>query len=226
MHAGHIDTLFGLDLAAVQHGADDVGVGDLLNVQHDQAVVQHDGAAGLHVLGQILVSDGADLLGALHLAGGQGKGLAGFQHLHTVLELLQADLGALGVQQGGNGLAQLLTQSLQLCQTAAVLLVGTVGEVETFMPFAIRSRRTSPLSVEGPRVQMIFVFLIKYLQRLRYNALYLDAAAQAGCSLAGSDCFAPAAAVYANMAVSTNHTTIHYKLLDTIAQEKSLQRNC
>ena len=51
MHAGHIDTLFGLDLAAVQHGADDVGVGDLLNVQHDQAVVQHDGAAGLHVLG-------------------------------------------------------------------------------------------------------------------------------------------------------------------------------
>ena len=71
-----------------------------------------------------------------------------------------------------------------------------------------------------------FDFLIKYLQRLRYNALYLDAAAQAGCSLAGSDCFAPAAAVYANMAVSTNHTTIHYKLLDTIAQEKSLQRNC
>ena len=67
--------------------------------------------------------------GAFHLAGGQGKGLAGFQHLHTVLELLQTDLGALGVQQGGNGLAQLLTQRLQLCQTAAVLLVGTVGEV-------------------------------------------------------------------------------------------------
>ena len=153
MHAGHIDTLFGLDLAAVQHGADDVGVGDLLNVQHDQAVVQHDGAAGLHVLGQILVSDGADLLGALHLAGGQGKGLAGFQHLHTVLELLQADLGALGVQQGGNGLAQLLTQSLQLCQTAAVLLVGTVGEVETGHVHAVCNQVAQDIALIGRRAQ-------------------------------------------------------------------------
>ena len=153
MHAGHIDTLFGLDLAAVQHGADDVGVGDLLNVQHDQAVVQHDGAAGLHVLGQILVSDGADLLGALHLAGGQGKGLAGFQHLHTVLELLQADLGALGVQQGGNGLAQLLTQRLQLCQTAAVLLVGTVGEVETGHVHAVCDQVAQDIALIGRRAQ-------------------------------------------------------------------------
>ena len=153
MHAGHIDTLFGLDLAAVQHGADDVGVGDLLNVQHDQAVVQHDGAAGLHVLGQILVSDGADLLGALHLAGGQGKGLAGFQHLHTVLELLQADLGALGVQQGGNGLAQLLTQSFQLCQTAAVLLVGTVGEVETGHVHAVCNQVAQDIALIGRRAQ-------------------------------------------------------------------------
>ena len=153
MHAGHIDTLFGLDLAAVQHGADDVGVGDLLNVQHDQAVVQHDGAAGLHVLGQILVSDGADLLGALHLAGGQGKGLAGFQHLHTVLELLQADLGALGVQQGGNGLAQLLTQRLQLCQTATVLLVGTVGEVETGHVHAVCNQVAQDIALIGRRAQ-------------------------------------------------------------------------
>lgn len=115
---------------------------------------------------------------------------------------------------------------LRVCKILTTLGIGEKLKRATFMPFAIRSRRTSPLSVEGPRVQMIFVFLIKYLQRSRYNALYLDAAAQAGCSLAGSDCFAPAAAVYANMAVSTNHTTIHYKLLDTIAQEKSLQRNC
>ena len=50
-------------------------------------------------------------------------------------------------------------------------------------PEDVYKRQTSPLSVEGPRVQMIFVFLIKYLQRSRYNALYLDAAAQAGLSL-------------------------------------------
>ena len=123
----------------------------------------------------------------------RGELLAGGQLLHTVLELLQADLGAFGVQQGGNGLAQLLTQSFQLCQTAAMLLVGTVGEVETGHVHAVCDQvaQDIALSVEGPRVQMIFVFLIKYLQCSRYNALYLDAAAQAGCSLAGSDCFAP-----------------------------------
>ena len=32
----------------------------------------------------------------------------------------------------------------------------------TFMPLAIRSRSTPSLSVEGPRVQMIFVFLMQY----------------------------------------------------------------
>ena len=130
MDAGHIDALLGLDLAAVQHGAGDVGVGDLLDAQHDEAVIQHDGAALVHIVGQVLVGDGADLLGALHLAGGQGEGLAGFQHLDAVLELLQADLRALGVQQSGNGLAQLLAQCLQIGQTAAVLLIGAVGKIE------------------------------------------------------------------------------------------------
>ena len=32
----------------------------------------------------------------------------------------------------------------------------------TFMPLAIRSRSTPSLSVEGPRVQIIFVFLMQY----------------------------------------------------------------
>ena len=127
---GTLTPFLGLDLAAVQHGAGDVGVGDLLDAQHDEAVVQHDGAALVHIVGQVLVGDGADLLGALHLAGGQGEGLADFQHLDAVLELLQADLRALGVQQGSNGLAQLLAQCLQIGQTAAVLLIGAVGKIK------------------------------------------------------------------------------------------------
>ena len=128
--AGDIDALLGLDLAAVEHFADDVGVRDALDGQLDEAVVQHDGAALVDVLGQVLVGDGADLLGALHLAGGQGEGLAGFQHLDAVLELLQTDLGTFGVQQSGHGLAQLGAEGLQHIQTALVLLVGAVGKVE------------------------------------------------------------------------------------------------
>ena len=128
--AGDVDALLVLDLAGVQDGADDVGVGDFLDGQLDQAVVQHDAAAGLDVVGQVLIGDGDDVLGALHLAGGEGEGLAGLQRLGTVLKILQADLGALGVQQGGDGLVQLLTDGLQSIETALVLLVGAVGKVE------------------------------------------------------------------------------------------------
>ena len=51
--AGDIDALLGLDLAAVEHFADDVGVRDALDGQLDEAVVQHDGAALVDVLGQV-----------------------------------------------------------------------------------------------------------------------------------------------------------------------------
>ena len=42
----------------------------------------------------------------------RGEGLAGFQHFSAVLEVLQADVGAFGVQQGGDRLAQLFTDEM------------------------------------------------------------------------------------------------------------------
>ena len=151
--AGDIDALLGLDLAAVEHFADDVGVRDALDGQLDEAVVQHDGAALVDVLGQVLVGDGADLLGALHLAGGQGEGLAGFQHLNAVLELLQADLGAFGVQQSSNGLVQLSADSLQHVQTALVLLVGAVGKVEAGHVHAVGDQLAQDAVLIGRRAK-------------------------------------------------------------------------
>src|SRR5699024_4496462 len=115
--AGDVDALFVLDLAAVQHGADDVGVGDFPDGQLDQAVVQHDAAAGLDVVGQVFIGDGDDVPGALNVTGGEGEGLAGLQGLGPVFELLEADLGALGVQQGGHGLVQLLADGFQGVET-------------------------------------------------------------------------------------------------------------
>ena len=151
--AGNIDALLGLDLAAVEHFADDVGVRDALDGQLDEAVVQHDGAALVDILGQVLVGDGADLLGALHLAGGQGEGLTGFQHLNAVLELLQADLGAFGVQQGSNGLVQLSADSLQHVQTALVLLVGAVGKVEAGHVHAVGDQLAQDAVLIGRRAK-------------------------------------------------------------------------
>ena len=153
MDAGDIDALLGLDLAAVEHFADDVGVRDALDGQLDEAVVQHDGAALVDVLGQVFVGDGADLLGALHIAGGQGEGLTGFQHLNAVLELLQADLGAFGVQQGSNGLVQLSADSLQHIQTALVLLIGAVGKVEAGHVHAVGDQLAQDAVLIGRRAK-------------------------------------------------------------------------
>ena len=153
MHAGHIDTLLVLDLAAVQHLAHDVGVVHGDDLQLDQAVVQHDGAAGLHILRQVLIGDGADLLGAFHLAGGQGEGLAGFQHFSAVLEVLQADLGAFGVQQGGDRLAQLFTNGLQLFKAAQMLFVRAVGKIKTGNIHAVGDQLAQNAFLIGGRTQ-------------------------------------------------------------------------
>ena len=151
--AGNIDALLVLDLAAVQHGADDVGVGHVPDGQLDQAVVQHDGAAGGHIVGQVLVGDGDDLVGALHLAGGQGEGLAFLQDLRAVLELLEADLGALGIQQGRHRLVQLFPDGLQGLKTALVLLVGAVREIETGHVHPVFHQRPQHALLIGGRAQ-------------------------------------------------------------------------
>ena len=223
--AGHVDALFVFDLAAVQHLAGDVGVGHVGDAQLDEAVVQHDGAALVHILGQVLVGDGADLLGALHLTGGQGKGLACFQHLHAVLELFQADLGALGVQQSSHGFAQLGTDGFQVVQAALVLLIGAVGKVETGHVHAVGDQLAQHAVLIGGRAQgaddLCFSH-IKYLQ-LRLFKFH---------SITQRKLHPPAASGRAKLPGKTldglfvqNPTTLYYKHLDTIEQEKYLLRN-
>ena len=131
MYAGHIDALLGLDDAVIFHGADDVSVGDFINVQSDEAVVQHDAAARPHIVGQVFIGDGADLVGALDLAAGQRELLARHQLFHAVGEGAQTDLRAFGVQHGGHGHTQFLRQSAQLVQTTLVLGVIAVREIES-----------------------------------------------------------------------------------------------
>ena len=182
VHAGHIDALLVLDLAAIQYGADDVGVVHGLDLQLDQAVVQHDGTVRLHVHGQILVGDGADLVGALHIAGGQGKGLAGNQILNAVLKVLQADLGTLGVQQCGHGLTQLLAQSLQLFKAAQMLLVGTVGKIEAGHVHAVGDQIAQHAFLIGGRAKGANNFRLSHAIYLRQLSLtYIRHSIPAGC---------------------------------------------
>ena len=176
----------------------------------------------MDILRQVLIGNGADLLGALHLAGGQGKGLAGFQHLDAVLELLQADLRAFGVQQGGDGLAQLLAQSLQLGQTAAVLLVRAVGKVKTGHVHAVGDQVAQDVALVGGRAKGADDFRFSHFSTSNFlnTTLYLNAAAQTAAFGKGRDPRPFAAAKDALVALVQNHTTLYYKRLDTIGQEE------
>ncbi len=63
--------------------------------------------------------------------GGDGDLVAGVDlDLGVALEQAGADLGALGVQEDADGLADLLGATTHALDTALVLLVGAVGEVE------------------------------------------------------------------------------------------------
>ena len=224
MHAGHIDTLLVLDLAAVQHLAHDVGVVHGDDLQLDQAVVQHDGAAGLHVLRQVLIGDGADLLGAFHLAGGQGEGLAGFQHFSAVLEVLQADLGAFGVQQGGDRLAQLFTNGLQLFKAAQMLFVRAVGKIKTGNIHAVGDQLAQNAFLIGGRTQSAddlgFSHILLLPPTTTSHSLFCGRLSSYRQLRAANGKKSRAVVQKRKNSVVQNFSIYYYTRLDTIGQEK------
>ena len=149
--AGDIDTLLGLDGAVIADGAGDIGIADLINAQLNQAVIQHDAPAGLDIAGQVLVGDGADFVGALDIAGGQGELLAGDQLFDRVFEFAEADLRAFGIQHAGNGQIQLLGKGTHLVKAALMLLIVAVGKVETGNIHAIFHQLTQDPRLIGRR---------------------------------------------------------------------------
>ena len=94
MHAGDVHALPVLDGSAVLHQTGDVRLRPLQHLHADEAVVQHDLAAGVHILGQVLVAHGADVLRAGDLAGGEGELLPGLQHDLALGKGLQANFRA------------------------------------------------------------------------------------------------------------------------------------
>ena len=166
-----------------------------------------------------------NLLGALHLTGGQGKGLACFQHLHAVLELFQADLGALGVQQSSHGLAQLGTDGFQVVQAALVLLIGAVGKVETGHVHAVGDQLAQHAVLIGGRAQGADDLCFSHIKYLQLRLFKFHPITQ-------RKLHPPAASGRAKLPGKTldglfvqNPTTLYYKRLDTIEQEKYLLRN-
>ena len=129
-HAGDIDALVVGQGAAGDHPAADVLAVDVLHLQVHQAVVDEHVASALELLVEVGVGDGHLPGVPLHLPGGEGKRVAVAELDAAAGKGADADLGALGVQNGGHGPAQAVPHPLEPGEQGAVGLVGAVGEVE------------------------------------------------------------------------------------------------
>ena len=86
--------------------------------------------AALELLVEVGIGDGHLLGVTLHLTGGEGEQAAFLKLNPSAGEGENADLGTLGVQNGGHGPAQAVPHPLEPGEQRAVGLVGAVGEVK------------------------------------------------------------------------------------------------
>src|SRR5580698_3391492 len=118
--------------AAVLHGADDAWADDLHHPQADLTVSQHQDVTGAHVLGQILVGQAhlGLVAGVVREICIEGESLAVLEDDLLVLELLDADLGALQVTQDTHVLAHRGRGCAHQVHALLVVAGFTVGEIE------------------------------------------------------------------------------------------------
>ena len=130
MHAGYVDALVAGQIPPGDHPAADVLAVDALHLQLHQPVVHQDVAAGGQLVMEVFIGDGYHGVIPLHLAGGEGELAALGQGDALALKGADADLRALGVQDGGNGPPQAVPHMLEAVEQGQVGLVAAVGEVE------------------------------------------------------------------------------------------------
>ena len=87
-------------------------------------------AARGQLIVQVFIGDGDNVGIPFHLPGGQGElGSLGQGNALTA-EGADADLGSLGVQNGGHGMAQVVPHMLEAGEQSQMGLVAAVGKIE------------------------------------------------------------------------------------------------
>ena len=149
-HVGHVDTLALAQLSPVGDHAGDVVAIDALDLQANQAVVDEDDRAGLDLGGKVGIIDREARRGSLDDLGGHDHMVARRQgHLRMVLEHARADLGTLGVEQDGDGDAELGGHRPHALDVGAMVLVAAVAEVETCDVHACDDHLTQDIVIIG-----------------------------------------------------------------------------
>ena len=103
----------------------------MLDAQLDKAVVNHDGVAGLDVLGQTGIIDAADLLIAGNIAGRQGIDRAVCDLHGAAGKCPQPNLRPLGIEHGCNREPKLLAQTHDLLKPDFIFFVIRMGKIKT-----------------------------------------------------------------------------------------------
>ena len=114
------------DGAAVDDSAVDICIGDVFNLQLDQAVIDQDHAALGYVFDQVLVTDGSAFSCSHHFLGRKREALALFENDFPALKIAQPDLRSLCVHQRGDGFSHFLADTHQTFKFISVLLMGPV----------------------------------------------------------------------------------------------------
>ena len=127
---GNVDGLIVGKGTTRDHQAVDLLSLNRLYPQLHQAVVNKDAGAGGDLVVQVLIGDRDPGLISLPLPGGQGKALALGKGNGAIFERADADLGSLGVQQGGHRPAKLVPDPAQPLIRGQVTFVRAVGKVE------------------------------------------------------------------------------------------------
>ncbi len=128
---GDIDALVVGDGASVDDGAVDLRIGNAVDSQFDQAVIDQDHAALGDIFGQVLVADGGALCSSHDFFGRQCEFAAFFQHDLTAIKVAEADFGALGIHQCGYRNTHLSAEADQALEFCLVLLMGSMGEIKS-----------------------------------------------------------------------------------------------
>src|SRR5690554_1672851 len=102
---------------------------DLEHLEVDEAVINGDTVALLNIADEILIVDGDRALFDIGAEDREIKDLAGFE-LHRGFDLARADLGALKIDEDGDGIGELLIEALDISNDLEMRGVIAMGHIE------------------------------------------------------------------------------------------------
>ena len=116
---------------AVDHVADHIRFSHFFDDHGNKAIVDEDARTDAHIARQALKCHGSDFFITLDIPCGQGVFLPRVDlHGLMIAERAQTDLGAAGIEHGGDGKPRLFAQFHKLLKTALMNSIIPMGKVK------------------------------------------------------------------------------------------------